>query len=125
MDVEFGNKNELVRDRLAYLRDYRHSKEDRTDAQKFQGMYQRFTEVYSDMEKVDSLHLLEHPASIEEFMKLLPALCLTKYVEFQTAEKEKGTLDLEIVRKRMQQLHQRVRLMPRRGCIYRAICRLC
>ena len=48
-------------------------------------MYTRFNEVYSDMEKVDSLNLLEHPASIQEFMKLLPDRCLEKYVEYQLA----------------------------------------
>ena len=84
------------------MREYRHSKEDRTDPDKFQGMYQRFTEVYSDMEKVDSLHLLEHPASIEEFMMLLTALSLDEYVKYQIAEKKKGTPDLEIVRSFMQ-----------------------
>ena len=45
------------------------------------GMYQRFHKVYSDMEKVNSLASLEHPASIQEFMKLMPADCRKKYVE--------------------------------------------
>ena len=49
MDTEFGNKDELVRDRLAYLRNYRHPKEAKSDSQKFHGMYRRFNEVYSDM----------------------------------------------------------------------------
>ena len=64
MDVEFGNKKELVHDRLAYLTGYTHPKNARSDAQKFQGMYRRFTEVHSDMEKVDSLSLLEHHSCI-------------------------------------------------------------
>ena len=81
MDVEFGDKDELVCDRLAYLRDYKHPKEARSDAQKFQGMYRRFHKVYSNMEKVDSLASLEHPASIQEFMKLLPADYRKKYGE--------------------------------------------
>ena len=103
MDVEFGNKNKLVCDRLAYLKNYKHPEQARTDAQKFQGMYTRFNEVYSDMEKVDSLNLLEHPASIQEFMKLLPDRCLDKYVEYQLAEQKKGTLNLEIVKSFMQE----------------------
>ena len=32
MDTEFGNKDELVRDRLAYLRNYKHPKEARSDS---------------------------------------------------------------------------------------------
>ena len=44
-------------------------------------MYRRFHKVYSNMEKVDSLASLEHPASIQEFMKLLPADYRKKYVE--------------------------------------------
>ena len=49
-------------------------------------------------------------------MGLLPSLCLTKYVEFQTAEKEKGTPDLEIVRKFMnsERKHQK-RMQQLRG----------
>ena len=47
---EFGNKKELVRDRLAYLRNYKHPKEAKTDAQKFHGTYRRFREVHSDMQ---------------------------------------------------------------------------
>ena len=50
------------------------------------------------MEKVDSLHLLEHPASIQEFMKLLPTDSMNKYVDHQLAEKEKGTSELETVK---------------------------
>ena len=102
MDVEFGNKNELVRDRLAYLRDYKHPKDAKTDAQKFEGMYRRFSEVYSDMEKVESLSLLQPPASIQEFMKFLPAPCMEKYIVFRLTELDKGTLDLEIVKRFMQ-----------------------
>ena len=98
MDIEFGNKKELVRDRLAYLRNYKHPKDAKTDALKFQGMHRRFTEVCSDMEKVDSLHMLDHPASIQEFMSLLPADCKKDYTKFWQAETEKGTSDLEIVK---------------------------
>ena len=54
------------------------------------------------MEKVDSLHLLDHPASIQEFMSLLPADCMKDYTKFWRAESEKGTSDLEIVRAFMQ-----------------------
>merc|ERR1711867_352147 len=86
----------------AYLSDYKHPKDARSDSQKFQGMFQRFNEVYSDMEKVGSLSLLEHPTSIQEFMKLLPAPCMEKYIVFWLAELDKGTLDLEIVRRFMQ-----------------------
>ena len=81
MDSEYGDEDELVCDRLAYLKQYRHSKEARTDAQKFWAMYERFHEVYSDMEKVDSLAKLDHPASLQEFMKHLPADSQKKYVE--------------------------------------------
>ena len=38
MDIEFGDKKELVCDCLAYLRDCKHPKEARSDAQKFQGV---------------------------------------------------------------------------------------
>ena len=48
MDDEFGNKDELVRDRLKYLKEYKHPKDLRSDAQKFHGMFSRFNEVYSD-----------------------------------------------------------------------------
>ena len=54
------------------------------------------------MEKVDSLAMLEHPASIHEFMKLMPTNSMKKYVELRLAEKEKGTSELEIVRVFMQ-----------------------
>ena len=54
------------------------------------------------MEKVGSLSLLEHPASIQEFMKLLPAPFMEKYIVFRLAELDKGTLDLEIVKRFMQ-----------------------
>ena len=91
MDVEFGNK-ELVRDCLAYLRNYKHPKEAKTDAQKFQGMYRRFSVVYSGMQKVDSLHLLDHPASIQEFMSLLPADCRKDNTKFLRAEPKRGLL---------------------------------
>ena len=40
MDSEFGDEDELVCDRLAYLKQYKHSKDARTDAQKFWGMYE-------------------------------------------------------------------------------------
>ena len=80
MDTEFGNKNQLVRDRLTHLKAYKHPEGAKSDAEKFHGMYTRFNEVYSNMEKVGSLNLLEHPASIQEFMKLLPDRCLEKYV---------------------------------------------
>ena len=73
MDGEFGDEDELVCDRLAYLRQYRHPKDAKTDAQKFWGMYERFHEVYADMEKVGSLAKLDHPASLEEFTKHLPS----------------------------------------------------
>merc|ERR1711888_493815 len=106
MDTEFGNKDELVRDRLAYLRNYNHPKEVKSDSQKFHGMYRRFNKVYSDMEKVNSLNLLEHPASIQEFMKLLPVPCMEKYIVFCLAEKKKGTLDLEIVKSFMHEERQ-------------------
>ena len=65
-------------------------------------MYQRFHKVYSDMEKVDSLGSLEHPASIQEFMKLMPTDSRKKYVELRLDEKEKGTSELEIVKVFMQ-----------------------
>merc|ERR1711888_257537 len=102
MDVEYGNKKELVRDRLAYLRNYRHPKDSRSDAARFQAMYTRFLEVCSDMEKVDSLHLLEHPASIQEFMKLLPTDPRSRYVDYRMVEDEKGTSELTIVKSFME-----------------------
>merc|ERR1711867_126997 len=86
----------------AYLSDYKHPKDARSDSQKFEGMYRRFSEVYSDMEKVGSLSLLQHPASIQEFMKILPAPCMEKYIVFRLTELDKGTLDLEIVKRFMQ-----------------------
>ena len=92
----------VTRTSLAYLQDYKHPKEARSDSQKFEGMFRRFSEVYSDMEKVGSLSLLEHPASIQEFMKLLPTPCMEKYIVFRLAELDKGTLDLEIVKRFMQ-----------------------
>merc|ERR1712101_55913 len=98
MDDEFGNKDELVRDRLKYLKEYKHPKDCRSDAQKFHGMFARFNEVYSDMEKVGSLELMNHPASLQEFMSLLPTPCGERYLLFSAAEKVKGTLDLEIAR---------------------------
>ena len=45
MDSEYGDEDELVCDCLAYLKQYRHSKDSRSDAQKFWGMYERFHEV--------------------------------------------------------------------------------
>ena len=38
MDIEFGDKDELVCDHLANLRDYKHSKEARSDAQNRHGI---------------------------------------------------------------------------------------
>ena len=98
MDGEYGDEDELVCDRLAYLRQYRHPKDAKTDAEKFWGMYERFHEVYSDMEKVDSLAKLDHPASLQEFTKHLPAESLKKYVEQWRAGKVKKTSGLEILR---------------------------
>ena len=99
MDVKYGNKDKLVRDHLAYLRDYKykHPKDCRSDAEKFHAMHTRFHEVCSDMEKVDSLHMLEHPAYIQEFMKLLPTEPIIKYVDHRLA-KEEGNSELEMVK---------------------------
>ena len=66
--------------------------------QKFHSMYHRFSEVYSDMQKVDSLALLEHPALFQEFMKLLPTTCARRYVEYHLSKEEAGTSGLEIVK---------------------------
>ena len=50
------------------------------------------------MEKVDSLAKLDHPASLQEFTRHLPAESLKKYVEQWRAGKVKKTSGLEILR---------------------------
>ena len=65
------------------------------------------------MEKVGSLELLNHPASLQEFMKLLPTPCGERYVEFSAAKKEKGTLDLEIAKSFMWSERKRQKAMQR------------
>merc|ERR1711867_119431 len=113
MDAEFRNKTELVRDRLKYLKEYKHPKDLRSYAQRFHGMFARFNEVYSDMEKVGSLDLMNHPASLQEFMKLLPTPCGKRYLEYSEAEKVKGTLGLEIARSFMWRERQRQKAFQR------------
>merc|ERR1711867_22990 len=50
------------------------------------------------MEKVDSLAKLDHPASLQEFTRHLPAESLKKYVEQWRAGKAKKTPGVEILR---------------------------
>lgn len=95
---EYGKPEELIKDRLAHLCGYHHPKEARTDPQKVLAMHQRFTEVYSDMDKSDALTMLNHPASLQAFMKNLPLSCVREYVLYKEQRVQQDEGELQVVK---------------------------
>ena len=52
MDSKVGDEEELVSDQLAYIRNYNHSKEAKSQGQQVSAMHRRFSKVHSHLKKV-------------------------------------------------------------------------
>ena len=70
-------------------------------------LYDRWIEVYSDLESVGKLEVLDHPPTIKGFVTKLPgkAIC-DRYIAMVKELKEKKVSDLSIVNKFMKEERQ-------------------
>ena len=73
LDDEFGKDSELMSDRVAYLHDFKYSKGAVTEASKFKELNKCWTMVYSDLDNVGKLGILDHPPTIKGFITKLPS----------------------------------------------------
>ena len=65
LDDEFGKDSELMSDRVAYLHDFKYPKCAVTEALKFKELYKCWATVYSDLDSVGKLEVLDHPPTIK------------------------------------------------------------
>ena len=102
LDDEFGKDSELMPDRVAYLHDFKYPKGAVTEALKFKELYKCWATVYSDLDSVGKLEVLDHPLTIKGFVTKLPrkAIC-NRYIAMVKELKEKKKSDLSIVNKFM------------------------
>ena len=111
MTGEYGKTEELVTDRLVRLSKYTFPKEAKTDFQKFKDMHQVFKEVYADMTKMGLLDILNHPQSIKDFMRNLPATSQGEYVKYRLDHPDPTVMELNKIRNFMEVERRRIKLV--------------
>ena len=61
LDDEYGKDSELTSERVAHLHDFQYSKSAITEASKFKELHKCWATVYSDLDNVGKLQILDHP----------------------------------------------------------------
>ena len=99
MDEEFGKHSELTSDRVDHLHAFQYSKGAVSESQKFMELYDRWAEVYYDLESVGEQEVLNHTPTIRDFIKLLPGKAIVEhYIAMEKELAVKGDSALAIVR---------------------------
>merc|ERR1711895_399185 len=99
MDEEFGKDSELTSDRVDHLHAYQYNKGATSESQKFMELYDRWMEVYHDLESVRKQDVLDHAPTIKGFMKLLPGKAIVEcYIATNKELSAKGDLALAIIK---------------------------
>ena len=73
MDDEYGKDSELTSERVAHLHDFSYSKSAVTEASNFKELHKCWTTVYSNLDNVGKLQILDHPPTIKGFISKLPS----------------------------------------------------
>ena len=99
LDEEFGKHSELTSERVDYLHAFQYSKGAVSESQKFMELYDRWTEVYSDLESIGKQDVLDHAPTIKGFVKLLPGKAIVeRYIATNKELSAKGDSALAIVK---------------------------
>ena len=99
LDEEYGKDSELTSDRVDHLHAFQYSKGATSESQKFMELYDRWTEVYHDLESVGKQDVLDHDPTIRDFVKLLPSKAIVeRYISTKKELSAKGDSALAIVR---------------------------
>ena len=72
LDDEYGKDSELTSERIEHLHNFQYSKSAVTEASKFKELHKCWTTVYSDLDSVGQLQILDHAPTIKGFITKLP-----------------------------------------------------
>ena len=98
LDDEYGKDSELTSERVAHLHDFQYSKSAVTEASKFKELHKCWTTVYSDLDSVGKLQILDHAPTIKGFITKLPGKAIgDRYIAMAKELKLKKESDLNIV----------------------------
>ena len=99
LDEEFGKHSKLTSERVDYLHTFKDSKDAVSESQKFMELYDRWTEVCSDLESIGKQDVLDHSPTIKGFVKLLPGKAIVeRYIATNKELSAKGDSALAIVK---------------------------
>ena len=98
LDDEYGKDSELTSERVAYLHNFQCSKSAITEASKFKELYKCWSTVYSDLDNVGQLQILDHAPTIKGFISKLSSKAIgDRYIVMVKELKLKKETDLNIV----------------------------
>ena len=97
LDGEYGKGRELSSERVSYLHSFQCSKNATTEAAKFKELHRCLSVVYSDLDNVGQLQILNHAPTLKTFISKLPSkACLDRYIakEKELEPEKKSDLDI-------------------------------
>ena len=98
LDDEYGKDSKLTSERVDHLHGFQYSKSTVTEAAKFKELYKCWSTVYSDLDNVGKLQILDHAPTIKGFIRKLPSKAIgDRYIVMAKELKTKKESDLNIV----------------------------
>ena len=97
LDEEYGKPSELSTERIDYLHNFQCSRTATTEAAKFKELYRCWSDVHSDLTKVNQLDALNHIPTLKAFLTKLPNRSMGRYIKMAAELKSKKKTDLEII----------------------------
>ena len=98
LDSEYGKDSELSSERVAYLHNFKCSKDATTEGAKFKELHRCWSVVYSDLDNVGQLGILNHAPTLKTFISKLPSkACLARYITMEEELKPNKKTDVEIL----------------------------
>ena len=97
LDDEYGKPDKLSTEHVAYLHTFQYSKTTTTEAAKFKELYLCWSDVHSDLTKVNQLDALNHAPTLKTFLTKLPNRSMDRYIEMAAELKSKKKSDLDII----------------------------
>ena len=80
LDEEYGKPSELSTERIDYLHNFQCSRTATTEAAKFKELYRCWSDVHSDLTKVNQLDALNHIPTLKTFLTKLPNRSMDRYI---------------------------------------------
>ena len=91
LEGEYGDPQDLLRDRLAKLSGYQPPKNTKSALTKFKDLMSTWREVRADLKEVALLHKMDHDITFYDFIRHLGRDSVQRWVAYETAQPKNTT----------------------------------